>query len=455
MLYESEAGDITLALTGDSMLSRRLAIFKEERYLRLCRLLRDADVAFTNLESTVHAHGEGTPAISVGTYMTTEPELLEDLKWMGINLVSAANNHAFDWTEEGVMLTVRYLDAAGLAHAGTGGNLREATRPAYLDTPKGRVALIAANSMFDPPFRATHQRVDVCGKPGMNVVGFEKSYVVDRQTFEELRRAGAGLGFDAERQRQRNFGFFSASEVGGSTETAYAFLGSRFVLGDGFRVHTAVNEHDAAENLRQVREARRQADWVIFSMHYHEMGGKALYTATRRTELEEPPEFVVDFAHRCIDEGVDVFVGHGPHVALGLEIYKGKPVFYSLGDFILQNETVQVFPSHAYDRFRLDPMSTPADFLDTRSDQNRKAHPGDPLFWEAFVPVCRFGGGALKEIQLYPVDAGHGRPRAQRGRPLLADDEISHKILARLARISEHHGTRIESVDGVGRVAGL
>lgn len=455
MLYESESRNLTLALTGDSMLSRRLTVFEEERFLKLRELLNDADVAFTNLESCVRDSQEGVPTMSVGTYMTTEPELLEDLKWFGINLVSVANNHAFDWSEEGVLCNGQHLDNAGLVYAGAGRNLREAVRPAYLDTRQGRVALIAATSMYEEWFRATNQRVDARGKPGLNVLGFQKSYVVDTRAFDQLRRIGAGLAFDAERQRRHAFGFFSSSEVGGTCEDQYEFQGSRYSVGDSFEVHSAVAELDALENLRQVRDARRQADWVLFSLHYHELGGKTLFTATKRTEVEEPAEFVVDFAHRCIDEGVDVFIGHGSHVCLGIELYKGKPIFYSLGDFIMQNETMQVFPAHAYDRFAMEPFSTPADFLDTRSDSNRKAHPADPMFWETVVPLCRFRGGELRDVTLYAIDVGFGRPRPQRGRPLIADEEVGGKILARLARLSRNLGTEVRTVDGRGVIGNI
>ena len=118
MLYDSEKGEFNIALTGDSMLSRPLAVFREERYLALVNILKSADVAFTNLETTVRTWDEGSPGITQGTFMTTEPRLLQDLKWMGINMVSCANNHAFDYGEGGVLATIKHLDEAGLIHAG-------------------------------------------------------------------------------------------------------------------------------------------------------------------------------------------------------------------------------------------------------------------------------------------------------------------------------------------------
>src|SRR5512139_3101002 len=126
MLYESEWGDFSLMLLGDVMPTRRLAVFGEERYLKLREICVSADATFANLETAVHRYLEGHQNISGGTYMTTEPQLLEDLKWLGVSLVSTANNHAFDYGEDGIMATCGYLDSAGIVHAGTGRHLREA-----------------------------------------------------------------------------------------------------------------------------------------------------------------------------------------------------------------------------------------------------------------------------------------------------------------------------------------
>src|SRR5690606_15647819 len=130
-IYDSESGDITLALGGDIMLSRPLKPFGEADFLALAAILRDADATFGNLEGTVRHPDEGTPSISQGTYMTTAPTLLDDLKWFGVDMVSCANNHAFDFGEGGVLSTMRHLDAAGIARAGSGSNLTEARAPGY------------------------------------------------------------------------------------------------------------------------------------------------------------------------------------------------------------------------------------------------------------------------------------------------------------------------------------
>ncbi len=111
MIYDSERGEFAMALLGDVMPTRRLSVFQEKRYLKLREILSSADATFANLETCVHQYLEGHLGVSGGTYMTTEPYLLDELKWLGVNLVSCANNHAFDYGEGGVQRRV-VLEAA-------------------------------------------------------------------------------------------------------------------------------------------------------------------------------------------------------------------------------------------------------------------------------------------------------------------------------------------------------
>ena len=451
MLYESEQGDFTIALAGDCMLTRRLSIFKESRFLSLAELLRSADAAFANLEGTVHTWDEGTPGITQGTFMTTDPKLLDDLKWLGINLVSCANNHAFDYGEGGVVANIRHLDEAGLIHAGTGRNLAEARAPGYLDTPNGRVALVAATATFRPWNQAGAQRPDLRGRPGVNPLGFQTTYRVDAAAFEQLQRVSRELGFDMGKQRNRKH-FYSDKEIPSENEAELVLLGNRYVRDQSFSISTQANRRDLDDNLTWIREARRQADWVIVSLHCHEFGGKSLLTARSRGELEETADFVRDFAHQAIENGADIFIGHGSHFPMGIEIHHGKPVFYSVGNFIFQNETVGFFPADAYDRFDLDLKATPSDFLDARTAGGKKGHPSDPAYWENMIAVCRFGKNKLREIKIHPIDQGFGRPRPQRGRPLLAQGEVANRVIERVARLSQRYGTPISNENGVGMI---
>ena len=90
-----EKCDFTIAATGDSIITRRLSIHDEERFLSLVKIIRDADVAFTNLEISLHDY-KGYPVADSGTHVIAEPLMAEELKWMGFDILSRANNHSID-----------------------------------------------------------------------------------------------------------------------------------------------------------------------------------------------------------------------------------------------------------------------------------------------------------------------------------------------------------------------
>ena len=146
----------------------------------------------------------------------------------------------------------------------------------------------------------------------------------ETETQQQSRKGLEQLGLEEKRTALRNFrpqGFISEDN-----ENEFTFLGKKFVSGKTFAEHTNLNERDMNEHIKWIKDAKRMANWVIMSFHCHESG-----------EIpSDPPEFLVDFAHRCIDAGVDIFLGHGPHITRGVEIYKDKPIFYSLGNFIFK-----------------------------------------------------------------------------------------------------------------------
>ena len=149
MLCESESGDVTMAITGESLITRAKSVYREPRFLKMHDLLHSTDVRFTNAEMLFHNY-EDAPTHRTGTYMRCDPEFIKDLQWLGFNIVACANNHAYDFGENGVLTNIRYLDEARMFHAGTGRNLADATAPTYMDTPKGRVALISATTSSQP-----------------------------------------------------------------------------------------------------------------------------------------------------------------------------------------------------------------------------------------------------------------------------------------------------------------
>ena len=451
MIYDSLSGDITMALAGDALITRRFNVHREDTFVRLADIFRSADVGFLNLEGTVRNWDEGTPNPTNGINMTIPPAALEDLRWFGVNLVSCANNHAGEYGEGGILATVRHLENAGIVGAGIGANLTRAASPSYLETAHGRIGLVSATSSFYPWRRASDQGNELHGRPGINALGSNKTHSVDQAVFDQLRRFNRELGYEKELEQVKSH-TTQAVHFEQNERDAITLFGNKIVNTGKFDVATEVNNRDAAENLKWIREAKKQSDWVIFSLHSHETSFATGMKSPNLSEVEEPADFVVDFARAAIDAGADVFVGHGRQIPYGIEIYKGRPIFYGLGCLFMEYETIRFFPKEKYQSFGLPADATPGDFADAFTGGGERAHAGHQNFWENVVVECRFAGGAFSEAKLYPVNLGFGLPRSQRGRPVLADSETGRRVLERVQRISKRYGTDVTIVDNVGIV---
>ncbi len=152
---------------GDAIIQRRIP--KDyEGFNEIKDIVSQGDIRFFNLETTLNYEGE-TPAsqFSGGTYIRTNPEVLEDLEDMGFNMTSFNNNHAMDFSYEGLLRTLDYLNASNFVHAGVGRNLDEAMAPKFIDTKEGRVALISINTSFNPAMMAGKQTGRIKGRPGI------------------------------------------------------------------------------------------------------------------------------------------------------------------------------------------------------------------------------------------------------------------------------------------------
>ena len=157
--YQAAKGNITFALTGDSIISRPLSAYVEPEFLAMVEAIRGADLAFTNLEIALQTVDKLTPMVSDReSYMFAHPSIAGELAWAGFDAVSRANNHALDYGWDGMRATNRALDEAGVAYAGVGENLALADEASYVQTGNGRVALISTRvelRYFPPGTAAT------------------------------------------------------------------------------------------------------------------------------------------------------------------------------------------------------------------------------------------------------------------------------------------------------------
>jgi len=422
----SSDSSFTMALTGDSIITRKLSVYAEPNFIKMIELLRSADVAFTNIEMLFHDYEFYPMSSSGGTYMRASPELTKDLVWAGIDLGSLANNHSGDYGPQAMLRSADYVRKAGIVAAGVGKSLAEAREAKFLETAEGRVALISVSSTFPDHSRAGRSRDDVPARPGLNPLRYSTQHVVTRGRLESLRETMQDLGF----------------ETPESSDELTLFGGQRFVVGDVSGVLTEPDPQDMAEIASVVNNASRLADYTIVTIHAHE----------RDKDLSVPAKFLVTFAHAMIEAGADVFVGHGPHVLRGIEIHQGKPILYSLGDFIFQNETLLRLPQENYERYGLGASSHVADFNDARYESDTIGFPAKPEIWESVIAVPFWKDGNLERLEFHPISLGYGQPRQVRGRPMLAGADLSRKIISDLQRVSGPFGTKIDYVDGIGIV---
>ncbi len=426
---------IAFAATGDSFITRRLPSTETAAFRELAALLHKADVRFTNLEVTTHRF-EGAPsALSGGTWAVASPDVLRDLKAFGFNLVAWANNHTLDYLYGGLEATERHLNESGFVHAGAGQNLAQASEVKYLETASGRVAFVAATSTFHDFWMAGEQRGDLIGRPGINPLRYTATHIVCAEKMRQLKMIAETVHINAQQNLSMKEGFALEAE-----NDVFLFGKYRFRTGEPEGLVTTPYEPDMRRMLDKISEAKRQADYVLVSIHAHEMKDKA---------KDRPADFLQVFARSCIDEGAHAVIGHGPHILRGIEMYKKRPIFYSLGNFIFQNDTVSHLPADFYEKYGLGPADNIADALDKRSRNDTVGLGADPKVWSSVIPYWTMEGGEVKELLLYPVELGYGQPRYRRGWPALSGDS---GILDRLRELSAPFGTEIGIEGKIGRI---
>ncbi len=179
----------------------------------------------------------------------------------------------------------------------------------------------------------------------------------------------------------------------------------------------ALNEDDVGRMLAALREAASHADVVLAYDHNHYW----------EPDIATVPAWQRDFAHRCIAAGATCFVGHGAPLLQGIEIHRGKPIFYGLGNFIYQSPS----PDNPY---------------------------GDPT-WKSVIADVQLSRAGLVHASLIPITlnaqgTGGAGDLVTRGRPDLASPADAGKILHDLDAANAPFDTRMQIHQGIGRIDG-
>jgi poly-gamma-glutamate synthesis protein (capsule biosynthesis protein) len=286
------------------------------------------------------------------------------------------------------------------------------------------------------------------GRPGISPLNLDTRYVLPDEEFDALRRSSEMLGLEEIKQRRKDLGVFPDIN---ESEDIHAFLnvdptgamGSnvgdflRIERGDEAKIVQKVDEDDASAILDQIVTADRQSDWVLASLHTHE-------GENGRSNHHSTPAFTEEFARDCIDAGADAFIAHGPHRIRGIEIYDDRPIFYSLGNFIKQNEFIDRYSAEVYDIHGFDQDALPKDLYTGEIFTNFDSDRAD---FESFLPICHFHEGTLDRIELIPFDMGYGEAGLESGYPEIVTGDTARRILNHLADLSKPYDTEI-SIEG-------
>lgn len=421
---------VSVIATGDSFITRRILPEGYPGFSQIADLIGQYDVKFNNLEITIH-NQEGYPAaVSGGTWAMAEPEILEDLNRYGFNLYNTANNHSCDYSCGGVLATIENLNRCRKVYAGTGATLEDAAAPGYLDVNGVRVALLGACSTTDASAIAGNRNDAVIGRPGLNPLRFQNIYRVEPKYFDMLREISEKTYINAEQEKGIANGYYNPLPAGKLNLGKYSFL-----LSDSNGMTSEPLEKDMVRMEENIRKAKENADCVLVSIHSHEFDGK---------DDLPPAEFLKTFAHRCIDAGADAILGHGPHELRGIEIYKGKPIFYSLGNFVFQTETVSAQPADAYENKGMDKNSTVEQLMDHRSKNGTRGYCVQENIWRSVMAGFTLEDGKITEIKLYPITLDMHLPRKEMGCPRLAED---NSVLHYLQTLCQPFGTVLDIQD--------
>lgn len=372
-LLKEEPGDLVITAVGDMIFNEKISHLTEPERAGLLRLMQEADIAYGNMEFSLNDR----PDLQRPFYNFRAPR---DFRWelarTGINLVSLANNHALDFGPEGLKECLKALDHSNITYAGAGATLAEARAPGRLELAgfKTRVSLLSYMRYWTAKYRSKD-----ASAPSLATI--------DPAVILAVRDG-------------------KVEKVEGPLESDVKAMEDDIVL------------------------ARRHADLLLVSLHNHDVTHHRAYGIQDTT----PPNDQIMF-HRAIEAGADMVIGTGPHVLRGIELHQGRPIFYSLGDFIYQYRTPERIPADVIHQRDIE-MPRPANVSVFDRRESREV-------LESVMVRMTMNQGKLKRIQLLPVTIDDEGPLY--GVPRLASTKRGGEIIALMQKLSAPYGTKILS----------
>lgn len=226
----------------------------------------------------------GAIAVNLTPGFRADPRMVEGLVNAGFTIMSIASNHTADYGYDAFLDTIENLEKNGIAAIGSGRNIAEARTPRVIDLKGNKLAFIAYNAILQPGYAARENRP---GMPPLQVKTF----------YEQLD----------------------------------------WQAGTPAKIWTIADPDHVAAIIEDVKVAKQKGDLAIVSIHWgvhYMVGHLAMYQT--------------DVAHKVIDAGADMILGHHAHNLAPIEFYKGKPIFYGLGNFAFDYRTPTEYADDPY-----------------------------------------------------------------------------------------------------------
>lgn len=418
----------TFTAVGDLIISRPLSQYaaSDPPFKAVLDALRNTDVLYGNLETTILdlRTFKGYPYSFEGDWTNSSlPSVARDLRAMGFDILSRANNHSFDWGLEGMRETNEWLNRTGIVYAGVGEDRALARAAAYFESPKGRVGLVSFASTYRPTTDALPAQGAAPPRPGLSALAVSEIVDLPPGDMQALAHVSCHLYHVA----------------CGAMPATIALFGHTFKPADSFHYEYTVDGEDLAGIDAAIRSGKQNGDFLVATIHAHECSIGC--DNPRKPEL--PAAFLREVAHGAVDSGADAFVTTGIHNLGPIEIYRGRPIFYGLGNFFWSD--IQLPLPHDLYQENADLLADVYAHPERVSPYDLAAALNAESFANAFtfqsvIAKSTFVHNRLAKITLYALDLGYGRKLTTSGIPGLADPSMARTIFARIVDATRQYG---------------
>lgn len=413
-----------MCFTGDSIMLKP----PSENYFinnELIDIIKSCEIKSTNLEMVLLSKETFASTFCGGLWLAGSENIIDYIKEFDFNHYSMSNNHTMDYSYDGLFQTIDILDKNKLAHSGSGKSLEEASNATIIQTNDNeKVAFISCTASCDDAARAGNYSNTVPARPGVNMLRHSERIYVSKADLEVIDRLREDSYINAR--------FLKAVKMGiHSLPKEIHRLGRlEFVEGNETKKYTFCNKKDLERILHSIKEANNVTNNIIVNIHSHDI----------KADTDDTPDYYMEeFARACIDAGATAIIGTGTHQLKGIEIYKGKPIFYSIGNFMFDIKNLPFIPADYCERYNLDKNSNANNIWLKRTKNEKVGLEFDKANYFSILPIVEFNNNKITNIELIPLELGFSEN--EKGFPYIANKKDSKYIYNRLQELSTPYRT--------------